>query len=121
MCESGRVLHHLQNNIEDSRNVILVVGYMAQDTLGRRIVEKMPFVKIFGVEYELNAEVVVINSFSGHADQTELLEFVSGCLPLKRIFLVHGELEQSKILADILTQKGQAVHIPDKDEEVLLN
>ena len=121
MCESGRMLHHLQNNIEDSRNMILVVGYMAQDTLGRRIVEKMPFVKIFGVEYELNAEVVVINAFSGHADQSELLDFVSGCLPLKRIFLVHGELEQSMILSDILTQKGLDVHIPDKDEEVLLN
>jgi metallo-beta-lactamase family protein len=121
MCESGRILHHLQNNIEDSRNMILVVGYMAQDTLGRRIVEKNPFVKIFGVEYELNAEVVVINSFSGHADQGELLEFVSGCLPLKKIFLVHGELEQSNALAQILTDKGIAVAIPDKDEEVLLN
>jgi len=121
MCESGRVLHHLQNNIEDSRNMILVVGYMAQDTLGRRIVEKTPFVKIFGVEYELNAEVVVINAFSGHADQTELLDFVSGCLPLKRIFLVHGELEQSRNLSDLLAQKGVDVHIPDKDEEVLLN
>ena len=120
MCESGRILHHLQNNIEDSRNMILVVGYMAQDTLGRRIVEKLPFVKIFGVEYELNAEVVVINAFSGHADQTELLNFVSGCLPLKRIFLVHGEPEQSQILSDILTQRGLDVHIPDKDEEVLL-
>ena len=121
MCESGRILHHLQNNIEDSRNMILVVGYMAQNTLGRRIVEKTPFVRIFGVEYELNAEVVVINAFSGHADQTELLDFVSGCLPLKRIFLVHGEPEQSQILADILAQKGLNVRIPDKDEEVLLN
>ncbi|MFA7284178.1 MAG: MBL fold metallo-hydrolase, partial [Candidatus Omnitrophota bacterium] len=107
MCESGRILHHLQNNIEDSRNMILVVGYMAQDTLGRRIVEKTPFVKIFGMEYELNAEVVVINSFSGHADQGELLDFVSGCVsscaadrPLRQIFLVHGEFEQSQILAD---------------------
>ncbi|MDD5409143.1 MAG: MBL fold metallo-hydrolase [Candidatus Omnitrophica bacterium] len=128
MCESGRVLHHLQNNIEDSRNMILVVGYMAKDTLGRRVVEKIPFVRIFGVEYELNAEVVVINAFSGHADQSELLEFVSGCLPadrqgrqLKRIFLVHGEPEQSLALSGILTQKGLDVHIPDKDEEVLLN
>jgi len=121
MCESGRILHHLQNNIEDSRNMILVVGYMAQDTLGRRIVEKLPFVKIFGVEHELNAEVVVINAFSGHADQTELLEFVSGCLPLKRIFLVHGEPEQSTILGDILAKKGLDVLIPDKDEEVLLS
>ncbi len=121
MCESGRILHHLQNNIEDSRNTILVVGYMARDTLGRRIVEKEPFVKIFGVEYELNAEVVVINSFSGHADQLELLDFVSGCLPLKKVFLVHGELEQSQALSELLSQKGVQVAIPDKDEEVLLN
>lgn len=120
MCESGRILHHLQNNIEDSRNMILVVGYMACDTLGRRIVEKLPFVKIFGVEYELNAEAVVINAFSGHADQTELLDFVSGCLPLKRIFLVHGESSQSQALSDVLVQKGLDVCIPDKDEEVLL-
>lgn len=121
MCESGRILHHLQNNIEDSRNMILVVGYMAQDTLGRRIVEKNPFVRIFGVEYELNAEVVVINSFSGHADQGELLEFVAGCLPLKKVFLVHGELGQSQALAGVLNERGVAVHIPEQDEEVLLN
>jgi len=120
MCESGRILHHLQNNIADSRNMILVVGYMAQDTLGRRIVEKDPIVKIFGIEYELNAEVVVINAFSGHADQKELLEYVTGCLPLKRVFLVHGEFEQAQTLAGILNEKGVNVYIPDKDEEVLL-
>jgi len=121
MCESGRILHHLKNNIEDSRNTVLVVGYMAQDTLGRRIVERVPFIRIFGVEYELNAEVVVINAFSGHADKNGLLDFVSGCLPLKTIFLVHGDKEQSESLADTLAQKGLQVQIPDKDEEVLLN
>ena len=121
MCESGRILHHLKNNIEDSRNTVLVVGYMAQDTLGRRIVERVPFIRIFGVEYELNAEVVVINAFSGHADKNGLLDFVSGCLPLKTIFLVHGDIEQSQSLADTLAGKGLQVQIPDKDEEVLLN
>jgi len=121
MCESGRILHHLKNNIEDSRNTVLVVGYMARDTLGKRIVDRVPFVRIFGVEYELNAEVVVINAFSGHADKNELLDFVSACLPLKRIFLVHGDEEQTQALCDTLTQKGLNVHIPSKDEEVLLN
>ena len=120
MCESGRILHHLQNNIEDSRNTILVVGYMAQDTLGRRIVEKAKFVRIFGIEYELNAEVAVINAFSGHADQNELLEFVSSCLPLKRIFLVHGDPDQSEILLGKLTEKGLNAYIPSKGEEALL-
>ena len=121
MCESGRILHHLKNNIEDSRNTVLVVGYMAKDTLGKRIVNKERFVRIFGVEYELNAEVAVINSFSGHADQNELVDFVSACLPIRRIFLVHGDLDQSQALSDVLSKMGLAVYIPAKSEEVLLN
>jgi len=121
MCESGRILHHLKNNIEDSRNTVLIVGYMAQNTLGKRIVDRVRFVRIFGVEYELNAEVAVINAFSGHADKNELIDFVSACLPLKRIFLVHGDQEQSQALFDTLSQKGLDVHIPEKNEEVLLN
>ena len=120
MCESGRILHHLKNNIEDSRNTVLVVGYMAKDTLGRKIVERERVVRIFGVECELNAEVVVINALSGHADKNDLVNFVSACLPLKRIFLVHGEEEQSQILADTLAQSGRDVYIPSKDEEVEL-
>jgi metallo-beta-lactamase family protein len=120
MCESGRVLHHLQNNIEDSRNTILVVGYMAQDTLGKRIVDKQPFVRIFGVEHELNAEVVVINAFSGHADKNELLEFVNGCLPVRKIFLVHGDNEQSQALYNALSEIGLEVYLPSKNEEILL-
>ena len=121
MCESGRILHHLQNNIEDSRNTILVVGYMARDTLGKRIVDQYPFVHIFGVEYELNAQVVVINAFSGHADKNELLDFVGQALPLKRIFIVHGDEEQSQSFCDCLIQKGLNAYLPSKDEEVLLN
>jgi metallo-beta-lactamase family protein len=120
MCESGRILHHLKNNIEDSRNTILVVGYMAKDTLGRRIVEKARVVRIFGIEFELNAEVVVINAFSGHADQNELIGFASECLPLKRLFIVHGDPEQSQALYDCLQKKGFNAHIPAKNEEVLL-
>jgi len=121
MCESGRILHHLQNNIEDSRNTIIVVGYMARDTLGRRIVDREKFVRIFGVEYELNAEVAIINAMSGHADQKELSEFVSACLPLKRVFLVHGEEEQARALSGVLAEKGVNIHLPVKNEEVLLD
>jgi len=121
MCESGRVLHHLKNNIEESRNTVLVVGYMAQDTLGKRIVEKRRVVRIFGVEYELNAEVAVINAFSGHADKKELIEFVRGCLPLKGIFLVHGDPEQSQALFEALIQMGLNVYMPAKGEEVPLS
>jgi metallo-beta-lactamase family protein len=101
--------------------MVLVVGYMAEDTLGRRIVERDRLVRIFGVEYELNAEVVIINAFSGHADKNELAEFVDGCLPLKRIFLVHGDEVQTLALYDVLTAKGLNVLIPFKGEEVLLS
>jgi metallo-beta-lactamase family protein len=120
MCESGRILHHLANNIEDSRNMVLVVGYMARDTLGKRIVDKERFVRIFGVEYALNAEVEVINSFSGHADRNELLEFAQGCLPLKRVFLVHGDEGHAQALASLFSEKGINVYLPSKDEELLL-
>jgi len=121
MCEAGRILHHLKNNIEDSRNTILVVGYMAKDTLGRRIVEKEKIVRIFGMEYEFNAEVVVVNSLSGHADKNDLCDFVQQCLPLKRIFLVHADLEQSQALYETLSQKGLNVYMPTKDEEAVLS
>ncbi len=120
MCESGRILHHLQNNIEESRNTVLIVGYMAKNTLGKKIVEKTRIVRIFGVEYELNAEVVVINALSGHADKNELFDFVSQALPLNRVFLVHGDEDQSQAIYDTLIQKGINAYIPEKDEEILL-
>ena len=120
MCEAGRILHHLKNNIEESRNTVLIVGFMAKDTLGRRIVEKQRIVRIFGVEYELNAEVVVINAISGHADRNELIEYVSACMPLKGVFLVHGDLEQSQALAQGLSEHGIKSVIPEKNEEVFL-
>ncbi len=120
MCESGRILHHLKNNIEDSRNTVLVVGYMARDTLGKKIVEKMRIVRIFGVEYELNAEVAVINAFSGHADRRELCDFVSRCLPLRKVFLVHGDEDQMRVLAESLSGMGVNVYIPSPGEEIEL-
>jgi len=121
MCESGRILHHLKNNIADSRNTVLVVGYMAKDTLGKKIVTKSPFVRIYGVECELNAEVAVINAFSGHADKNELMDYVSMCLPLKRVFVVHGDEDQSGIFCDALTEIGLNAYIPHKDEEITLD
>lgn len=121
MCESGRILHHLKHNIEDSRNTILIVGFMAKDTLGRKLVERQPVVPIFGVGYQLNAEVVVLNSFSGHADKRELVSFVRKCSPLKKVFLVHGEEEQLLSLKESLMKKGFSAAIPYKNEEVLLS
>lgn len=105
MCETGRILHHLRNNIEDSRNTIIIVGFMAQNTLGRKLVEKWPEVRIFGEEYKLRAEVVVMNSFSAHADRNDLVNYVTKANhKLQGVFLVHGEESQTFELANALKE-----------------
>ncbi len=114
MCEAGRILHHLKNNIEDPKNTILIVGWQAPNTLGRRIVEKQPKVKIFGEEYQLKAEVVTINGFSAHADRRELLNW-TGHFSKKasHTYVVHGEEDASFALADGLSNQGyRDVNVP---------
>ena len=92
MAEAGRVLHHLRNSVEDERNTILVVGFMAQHTLGRRLVERRPRVRILGVERDLRAHVAVLDSFSAHAEGA-ILTYAETCgKDVRRFFLVHGEL-----------------------------
>ncbi|HSB72867.1 MAG TPA: MBL fold metallo-hydrolase [Candidatus Methylomirabilis sp.] len=122
MCEAGRILHHLRNGVEDARNTILIIGYQARNTLGRRIAERQPVVRIFGMEHPLEAEVVVMDAFSAHADRDDLLEFVGRCRPsLRKILLVHGEEEQMGPLAERLTGMGIAdVQVPMLGEFVRL-
>ncbi|MEI8348668.1 MAG: MBL fold metallo-hydrolase [Candidatus Omnitrophota bacterium] len=121
MCENGRILHHLKNNIENPYNTIVVVGFMAKETLGRRIVEKEKLVRIFGQPYRLNAEVVVLNAFSSHADESGLVDYVKSLRgSLKKVFIVHGDLDQSEVLRANLKKLDIKVHIPAKDEEVFL-
>lgn len=106
MCEQGRILHHLRNNIEDPRNTVLITGFQAQDTLGRKLVEKWPEVKIFGEPTRVRAEISSLDELSGHADQHELLEWVAPVAKgLKKIFLVHGEPAQSQVLARLLSER----------------
>jgi len=103
MCEQGRILHHLRNNIEDPRNAVLITGFQAQDTLGRKLVEKWPEVRIFGEPMRVRAEISSLDELSAHADQGELLEWVRPLAPsLRQVFLVHGEPEQSHTLAKLL-------------------
>ena len=100
MCEAGRILHHLRNSIEDPRNTIMIGGFQAEHTLGRKILEKQPEVPIFGEPTCLRAEVVKVNAMSGHADQFELLRWMKPLVQeLKQVFLVHGEPRQSQALA----------------------
>jgi metallo-beta-lactamase family protein len=112
MCEHGRILHHLKNNIEDERNIILIVGYQAKNTLGRKLVEKQEVVNIFGQPHERRAEVVVLNEFSAHADRNDLVSFVEKVSP-QRIFLVHGEEDQMEPLGASLKEMGYSVDMPE--------
>jgi metallo-beta-lactamase family protein len=102
MCEGGRVLHHLKNNIENPQNIILIAGYQAENTLGRKILEGQSPVKIYGKEYKVRAQVKVLNEFSAHADQNDLFSYISHIKNLQRIFLVHTELPQSTAFKNIL-------------------
>ncbi|MCD6379455.1 MBL fold metallo-hydrolase [bacterium] len=122
MCEAGRILHHLKNNIENPANTILIVGYMAKNTLGRRIAERNQTVKIFGQPYNLKADVKIMNSFSAHADRNEIFEYVKPLKgSIKGIFIVHGEEEQSEKLYDLLKENNFPVHFPSPGDEIVLN
>jgi len=111
MCETGRILHHLKNNIEDPRNTVAIVGWQAPYTLGRRLVERQPRVRIFGEEYVRRAEVAVLNGMSAHADRNELLSWFNQVQhpSLQRAFVVHGEMRASSALADAMSKAG----VPD--------
>jgi metallo-beta-lactamase family protein len=108
MCEAGRILHHLRNNIEDPRNTVLITGFQAQDTLGRKLVDKLPEVKVFGEPMRLRAEVVSLDELSGHADYNELLAWLKPqAQGLRKVFLVHGEPQQSQSFAGLLQKTYQ--------------
>jgi metallo-beta-lactamase family protein len=118
MCEQGRILHHLRNNIEDPRNTVLITGFQAADTLGRKLVEKWQEVLIFGEPTRVRAEISSLDELSGHADQHELLAWIKPLAPaLRRVFLVHGEPLQSQTLAKLLhSNYGLEVTIPAPDQ-----
>jgi len=117
MCEAGRIRHHIVNTIDSPRNTILIVGYQAEHTLGRRLVEQDKEVSIFGEVHERKCEVVVLNSFSAHADRNELLSYFSHFdkSRLKNIFLVHGDLDQAEKFSSGLTERRfNRVEIPTR-------
>lgn len=114
MCEQGRILHHLRNNLEDARSTVLITGFQAQDTLGRKLVEKMREVRVFGEPVTVRAEISSLDELSAHADQGELIAWLKPLAPhLKKIFLVHGEQAQSQALASVIhSQYGVDVIVP---------
>jgi metallo-beta-lactamase family protein len=106
MCEGGRILHHLRNNISDPRNTVLITGFQGEHTLGRKILEGQPEVPIFGEPVTVRAEVVSLDELSGHADQRELIEWMRPfARGLKKVFLVHGEPASGAALAQVITKE----------------
>lgn len=117
MCEAGRIVHHLSNNIEDSRNTVMIVGYQAEHTLGRKLVNRYPEIPFFGEIKQLKCEVSVMNSFSAHADKNELMDFIAPMdrSLLKNIFLVHCDVDQAEIFRDsLLAKQFNRVDIPSR-------
>jgi metallo-beta-lactamase family protein len=106
MCESGRILHHLRNHIGEKSTTVLFVGYCAEQTLGWKLRNGEKRVNILGDSFQVNARIEILDSYSGHADHSELLDWfgkVGG--PKKNVFLVHGEPERSEALREALTKE----------------
>ena len=124
MMEAGRVKHHLANNIENPKTTILVVGYCAPSTLGAKIARGDKKVSIFGRVYDVNADVVKLESYSAHGDYEEMLTFLSDGQDkkkVKKVFLVHGEFDVQERYAKFLNDNGfKNVSIPKLKEEVEL-
>jgi metallo-beta-lactamase family protein len=122
MVESGRILHHLAHSAGDPRNTVLIVGFQAEHTLGRRIVERREVIKVFGEEIPLRAQVEVLTGYSAHADRTELmtwLDAVRATSPrFQEVFLVHGEAAAQDAFAAQLEQHGVRVQVPHPGTQV---
>jgi metallo-beta-lactamase family protein len=116
MCEAGRIVHHLRQGAPDPRNTILIAGFQAEHTLGRRIVERQPTLRIFGDDVPLRARVEVLNGYSAHGDRNELTRWLeavrAGSSRVPPVWLVHGEPPSQDALALRLRERGYDVHIP---------
>jgi len=122
MAEAGRILHHLKNNIGNPKNTIMIVGFMAENTLGRKLADGWKEVPIFGEKHKVRAEVFVSHAFSAHADKNELREYVRRMGKVKKVFVVHGDETQSLELAIELQRLANVgkVIVPHEGDEVNL-
>jgi metallo-beta-lactamase family protein len=124
MAESGRILHHLAHGASDPRNTILIVGFQAEHTLGRRIVERQPLLKVYNEEVPLRAEVRVLSGYSAHADRRELKRWLDGTMARARtrapVWLVHGEPTAQDAFAGLLHGEGHQVETPSRGQSLAL-
>lgn len=120
MCDSGRIVHHLENNIEQSNNTVILTGYMAENTIGRNLLEGEKIIKIKNKNYNVNANITKIDSFSAHADYKESINWLNSinCSKLKAIFLVHGEENSQVFFKQELEKAGfKNIVIVEKNKE----
>ena len=115
MAETGRILHHLRNNIEDPKNTVCIVSWQAPYTLGRRIADREKRIKIFGEPFTVKADVATIGGLSGHAGQNLLVDYATAVKgSVKKVFLVHGEERSAQALTEKLNEKGMRdVYYPE--------
>lgn len=120
MAETGRIVHHIRNNIENPRNTICIVSWQAPNTMGRRLADREPEIRIFGEAYKLKCEVATIGGLSGHAGQDLLVEYATSVKQsVKDVFLVHGEENQATTLTALLKERGMdKVHYPELHDSV---
>lgn len=105
MCNGGRIMHHLKHRLWNKLNTVVFVGYQANGTLGRSIVEGESYVKIYGEDIVVRAQIVTINGFSAHGDQNDMMEWMSNFRELKNVYLIHGEIEKMEIFSKAIKEK----------------
>ncbi len=121
MCTGGRILHHFKHRLWNERNALLFVGYQAEGTLGRRIVEGERHIHIYHEEVVVRASVHTINGFSAHADQNGLIEWMERFDRLEKIFLIHGEFEKQKVFREAIGKRlGKRAHIVAQEEKIYI-
>jgi len=122
MCSGGRVRHHLRHNLWRAQSSVIFVGYAAEGTLARRIIDGAQVVEIFGESVQVKAHIHTINGFSAHADQAELLAWYASTGQPKMTFLVHGDPDRGmKGMADLLAGRGRATMLPALHQRVALD
>jgi metallo-beta-lactamase family protein len=117
MCDAGRIVHHLANNLPRAQNAIVITGFQAYGSLGRRLVDKVQKVRLFGEDVPVKASIHTIGGLSAHADQAGLLDWLRGFeVPPANIFVVHGEPEAASVLAQCIRDDlgWQNVVVPER-------
>jgi len=121
MCNGGRILHHFKHRIWNPKNAVIFVGYQAEGTLGREIIDGAKFIEIYGEKIKIGAKIYTINGFSAHADQKELTDWLSKIFGLEKIFIVHGEEDKQQIFKKhLLHTLHKKVHIVKQGEIIHL-